>query len=243
MRHLPYAVGLFMLLPFAIWFVLWAFVMPGPKPGLDVPLSAALFASSIPLVAWFYLSNLALLSNSMAGQSEFDAPKTRLVRWAIDSLPVAAVGFGVAGTVWLVTMGEPLYLTPLPLVMGVAIGIAIFFGERARGRDKMRRDALRPDGALRPAPEHALAANVVARSPRRDGIGHQALRLAYHLPFVGWLLRDAVEGRPSARFFFAANLAMLWVLALVAIGYPLMIATALLLCASVFVMLILICRA
>jgi hypothetical protein len=46
------------------------------------------------------------------------------------------------------------------------------------------------------------------------------LRLAYAIPLFGWLLRDAVQGPPSARAWFVANLAMVWFLAVVFIGYP-----------------------
>ena len=46
------------------------------------------------------------------------------------------------------------------------------------------------------------------------------LRLAYAVPVFGWLLRDAVHGPPSARGWFVANLAMIWLLTIVFLGYP-----------------------
>ncbi|WP_018699550.1 hypothetical protein [Amorphus coralli] len=46
------------------------------------------------------------------------------------------------------------------------------------------------------------------------------LRLAYAIPVFGWLLRDAVTGPPSARAWFVANLAMIWLFAIVLFGYP-----------------------
>ncbi|MGX1308763.1 hypothetical protein AB7M35_003521 [Amorphus suaedae] len=46
------------------------------------------------------------------------------------------------------------------------------------------------------------------------------LRLAYSVPLFGWLLRDAVQGPPSSRGWFVANLAMIWFLAIVFLGYP-----------------------
>ncbi|MEW5424187.1 hypothetical protein [Amorphus sp. 3PC139-8] len=49
------------------------------------------------------------------------------------------------------------------------------------------------------------------------------LRVAYAVPVIGWLLRDAVEGRPSARAWFIANLAMIWFLAIYFFGYPALI--------------------
>lgn len=46
------------------------------------------------------------------------------------------------------------------------------------------------------------------------------LRLVYTIPVFGWLLRDAVQGPPSSRGWFVANLAMIWVFAIVFLGYP-----------------------
>lgn len=45
------------------------------------------------------------------------------------------------------------------------------------------------------------------------------LRFAFAVPVFGWLLRDAVRGGTSARFWFIANLAMLWLLAISFFGY------------------------
>lgn len=49
------------------------------------------------------------------------------------------------------------------------------------------------------------------------------LRFIFAIPVVGWLLRDAVQGPPSARGWFVANLAMIWVFAIVFFGYPALI--------------------
>ncbi|MEO1200824.1 MAG: hypothetical protein AAFX39_16650 [Pseudomonadota bacterium] len=226
MRYLPYAVGAFMLAPFALWIVLWMFVFPGPKHGLDVPISVALFAPSIPLVAWFFLSNLALVSDSMGhGDGRDDRSRLALARF-IEALPSIAIGFGFAGAAWLAYHGETIAFVLVPLVMGLVIGIAIHLGG-------LERDPLAP------------APRDVTGSLRSGALrlGARLLALCYHIPLVGWLLRDALHGRPSARGFFFANLAMVWLIALTFIGYPLVIVTALVGVVLAFMTMVLMVRA
>ena len=54
-----------------------------------------------------------------------------------------------------------------------------------------------------------------------------ALRTFYRVPVVGWLAKDAVNGKPDAKYYFMANLAILYAVLLYVFGYPLLIVTLL----------------
>jgi hypothetical protein len=54
-----------------------------------------------------------------------------------------------------------------------------------------------------------------------------ALRTFYHVPVLGWMTRDAVEGAPDARYYFVANIAVLFLALVYLIGYPFVIVSAL----------------
>ena len=47
------------------------------------------------------------------------------------------------------------------------------------------------------------------------------------LPVVGWLLSDAINGLPDARYYFFANCVLVLGVAIYAFGYPLVITLAL----------------
>ncbi len=47
------------------------------------------------------------------------------------------------------------------------------------------------------------------------------------LPVFGWLVRDAIYGLPDAKYYFLANCALMLVVAIYFLGYPLVIALAL----------------
>ena len=66
------------------------------------------------------------------------------------------------------------------------------------------------------------------------------LRALFHVPLFGWLLKDAVLGRPSAAVWFIFNLAAIWLLAVLWFGYPAIIIPALAAVAIFFVALIII---
>ncbi len=59
-----------------------------------------------------------------------------------------------------------------------------------------------------------------------------AVRYFYQVPLIGWLARDAIEGLPDAKYFFAFNLVMLFAALVWTIGYPFVIVLALLATAS-----------
>lgn len=64
------------------------------------------------------------------------------------------------------------------------------------------------------------------------------IRLFYWVPLIGWMLRDAFEGREGAVVWFLANLVMLWVLAVMFFSYPAVIIPAIAAVPIVFVILI-----
>nr|KDP76528.1 hypothetical protein FA04_30205 [Ensifer adhaerens] len=65
-------------------------------------------------------------------------------------------------------------------------------------------------------------------------------RLVYHVPVFGWMLKEAVQGSQTAKVLFLINCALLWLLAIVAFGYPAIIIPALTLVPVIFVLLIVI---
>ncbi len=209
-----------MLLPLVYWLVLWAFFLPGPKHGLDLPLTAALLATSMPLVLWFFLANLGFLANSMGGEDEYDRPSLPIVRRIIAVLPWAAVTIGLVSLPLLALAEVPALLVPLPLLSGLAIHFAIHRGEAARESECLRR---RQAVGAPPAPEVSPASEV---SPLDQGL-RRLVGLVYAIPLLGWLIEDAVKGRASAKLFFALNIAILWLAAIAIFGYPAIIVPAL----------------
>jgi hypothetical protein len=65
------------------------------------------------------------------------------------------------------------------------------------------------------------------------------MRALFHVPLFGWLLKDAMLGRPSAAVWFIFNLAAIWLLAILFFGYPAINIPALAAVVIVFVVLIL----
>lgn len=61
-----------------------------------------------------------------------------------------------------------------------------------------------------------------------------ALRSFYHVPFIGWLTKDAVRGKPDAKYYFIMNLAALYGVLVYTFGYPFLIVTLLAAAALVF---------
>ena len=65
-------------------------------------------------------------------------------------------------------------------------------------------------------------------------------RLVYNVPILGWMLKEAVQGSQTAKVLFLINCALIWLLAIVAFGYPAIIIPALTLVPVIFVLLIVI---
>ncbi|MTI19108.1 hypothetical protein E1162_17840 [Rhodobacteraceae bacterium RKSG542] len=68
------------------------------------------------------------------------------------------------------------------------------------------------------------------------------MRLVFMVPFVGWLLRDAMEGQSDAKYYFIANVAVTWALAILFFGYPAIILPALCMVPLAFAWVIAVCR-
>jgi hypothetical protein len=121
-----------MLIPYLVWAGLWLFAFPGIKNGFDREVAIALFATSGPLVAWFFLSALGFIANSMAGVSEFDRPAAGLAWRIIALLPGLAIAIAAASALYLGIDGHPWYSILAPVAAGAVIAAAIVAGERAR---------------------------------------------------------------------------------------------------------------
>ena len=227
-RNVPYYVGGFMLLPYAFWLIIWATVIPGPKQGFEAPVSMAMFAVSVPLVAWFFLSNLGFLSNSIAGGNAFHRPQSRWVRKTLQLLPAAALLIGGACVPYLLAAGEPLFLAPLPVVIGLAIAWAIRRGETARERETGTADAT----------------DRLQTTQRTDGIGlgRIAMDAVFLVPIVGWMLREVIRGSDDDRKFFILNLTLGAVLAVLVFGIQGLFVVALALTPMALLMIVLITR-
>jgi hypothetical protein len=228
MRHLPYAVGGFMLLPFAVWLVFELTILPGSTVNLDLPLVAALTATCVPVLAWFFLVNLGFLANSMGGADEFARPEAAAVRLLIALLPWISLIGSLASVPYLAAEGYPPALLALPPAVGAAIFFAIRSGEKARNQERGRLEAFEVRAAV------ARAAAPQARSGALKDAGRMLLGLLYAVPLAGWLLKDAVEGSGSAKAFFALNGFLVLAAAIAVFGYPVLIVAALTLVPVIF---------
>lgn len=54
-----------------------------------------------------------------------------------------------------------------------------------------------------------------------------ALRAFYHVPVIGWMTKDALQGAPDAKYYFLANVLVIFAALVYLIGYPFVIVTAL----------------
>lgn len=69
-----------------------------------------------------------------------------------------------------------------------------------------------------------------------------AERMIYAIPLLGWMLKDVAYGDKDNIYWFIATMVMLWILAIMAFGYPAIILPALALVPTIFVALLLITR-
>ncbi len=207
-----------MLLPYMIWLVLWSLVFPGPKQGFDSPLSVSMFAVSIPLVAWFFLSNLGQISNSIEGHSEFHVPRTGLARRLLPWLAPAALTIGLASLPALILLEQNPILIPLPLVMSLLIAWAIRAGEAAREAD--HRSAYQDQRLSNGAPTDAVLPAATAARVAFGQVGGLLLKGLLLVPVIGHLLRDALQGGASAWGYLALNVGLTAALAMLIFGLP-----------------------
>ncbi len=67
-------------------------------------------------------------------------------------------------------------------------------------------------------------------------------RMIYHVPVFGWMLKEAITGPTTAKVLFMVNLLLVWLLAILAFGYPAIIIPALAAVPTMFVILIMITK-
>lgn len=58
-------------------------------------------------------------------------------------------------------------------------------------------------------------------SPRKRGRS-----VIYKIPVAGWLLKDAIHGRPDAKYYFIANVLIMLGVLIYTFGYPFLITAA-----------------
>lgn len=66
--------------------------------------------------------------------------------------------------------------------------------------------------------------------------------IIFRVPLFGWMLKEAAHGPITAKVLFIINLLLLWLLAILAFGYPAIIIPALTAVPVMFVVLILITK-
>ncbi len=66
-----------------------------------------------------------------------------------------------------------------------------------------------------------------------------AKKAIYSFPVLGWLLKDAVKGGPTALLWFIFNIIAVWLIAIAYFGLPALIVPALVAVPVIFVVLIL----
>ncbi|MBB4062955.1 hypothetical protein [Gellertiella hungarica] len=64
------------------------------------------------------------------------------------------------------------------------------------------------------------------------------MKMLYHIPLLGWMLKEAASGSQTAQTLFVVNCALVWLLAAIFFGYPAIIIPALVAVPLIFVVLI-----
>ncbi|MEQ8435670.1 MAG: hypothetical protein RIA71_15680 [Oceanicaulis sp.] len=206
MRFIPYALGGFMLLPFALWAGLFA-VFPGPKPGFfDSPTAFALVAVSIPLVVFHYIAGLAFVANSMAGQAGEALPVWRPARAVQRAMAPLTAVLAAAGFVWVYSVGEGLTAAAAVAGAGIAMALIMAGARRARSID-------------------ALLVHPASLARRAAGLAGRAV-LA--MPVFGHMLREVARDPHAAGPLFMLNIALFMALMVALFGFAVLVIPAML---------------
>ncbi len=132
MPFIPYAVGAFMLLPFAIWAGLFM-LFPGPKPGItDSPMIAALVAVSLPLALFHYIAALGYIANSMAGRAGEELPVWRPARLLQRAMAPLSAMLALAAMSALHVIGESLFAVAAVGAAGLFMSAVMAVARRPR---------------------------------------------------------------------------------------------------------------
>ena len=223
MPALPYAIAAFMMTPFVLWMALWLFAFPGEKAGFEAHLTVAMLAISAPMAIGFLVSNLSFISNSMLKRDEFGLPAWQPARRLLLCTPAMTVLLGVIALGALAWMdGTAWSWIVVPLVTVACTWACHRTIKRARDGHPADRAGLSP-------------------SPLRQ-TGRAAVRVAgraiYWIPVLGWMARDAAQGRPSAIGFLVLNLALAVGIATALFGVQALFVTALILVPMAFIAMI-----
>lgn len=206
MRYIPYAAGVFMLLPFFIWAGLFM-AFPGPKPGItDAPLTAALLAVSIPMVLFHYIAALAYVANSMAGRDGEVLPVWRPARLVQRAMAPLTAVMSVAAFVWLQSEGEGLLAAISVATAGLFMAAVMAVARRPR-----------------------RSAALMAAPGRLAQIGVQAIgRTILRLPLISTLLREVARNPHRAAPVIAVNTLLALALLVAVFGVAALVAPAML---------------
>jgi hypothetical protein len=216
MPFIPYAIGAFMMLPFAIWAVLWM-AFPGPKPGItDSPLTFALLAVSVPLVLFHYIAALGYIANSMAGRAGEELPVWGPARWVQRAMAPLTVLLTLAAVIFVFDQGEG-------VLAAAAVGAAgLFMAAIMAVARRPRRSA-----AVMAAPGKAIRRGVYALST-----------LITKLPLVGTLWREIAANPDRAAPVIAINTTLGLALIAVLFGFEALVIPAMIAVPVVFFMMI-----
>ena len=103
-RWVPFAIAVFMLTPFALWA---GFSLGGLGGGLanlvTAPEGMVLSLASLPLAGLFWIQNLRQIGDSIGGASRW-----RSAERVAQAMPWLVFGIGVAGCVWMASLGVTL---------------------------------------------------------------------------------------------------------------------------------------
>ncbi len=203
MPALPYAIGAFMMTPLVLWALMWLFAFPGEKAGFEAYLTVGMLAVSMPMALSFLIVNLSFISNSMLRRDEFGLPAWAPARWLLLATPALTVILTTAVTAMLGWVDGSVWAWTVPPLVGIA------FAWACQRTVKRAREGHPADRQRQPASTLRHAVRAAGRLSRRA---------LFMVPVVGWLLRDAAEGRPSAAGFLVLNIGLGLVIATVFIG-------------------------
>lgn len=216
MRLVPYAFGLFMTVPLLIWAGLWMFAFPGPKPGLDVPVVTALVATSLPLAAWHFVAVLGYVANSIAGRAGEERPIWTPARLFLRAMPALAILSGLAGSLWLISLGEAFGTAAAPVLSGLVMAWIM--------------------GAAR-RPERRLAAPLLAAADGLNAAVRLFGRALLATPVVGGMLREVAADPNRAAPYLLVNLVGVTAVSAFIFGPAVLVIPAMLLVPAAFYLL------
>jgi len=114
-RWVPFAIALFMLMPFGLWLGLGLFGPGGGMVALQSDVGGVLLLTSLPFAGLFWVQNLRQLGDSMGAPS-----RLRLAERLAGLLPLAVLGLGGLGALWLLASADG-YAAPFLALLGTLV--------------------------------------------------------------------------------------------------------------------------